>query len=110
EVAKISRDLFDSIIVFTDGACSGNPGRGGWGAIIVKPEGQVKELGGGEDTTTNNRMELTACLRALMALADDKRSVELYTDSTYLIRGMSQWIWCWRRNNWQTAEGKDVGN
>lgn len=100
-----------SIVVFADGACSGNPGPGGWGAVIVVPEaGRVRELGGGERSTTNNRMELRAAIEALRALRDTAGEVHVYTDSTYVIRGITQWIWAWRKKGWKTAEGKDVTN
>ncbi len=99
------------IIVFADGACSGNPGPGGWGAVIVVPEaGRVRELGGGERGTTNNRMEIRATIEALRALRDTTGEVRVYTDSTYVIRGITQWIWAWRRKGWKTAEGKEVTN
>lgn len=98
------------IIVFADGACSGNPGPGGWGAIIVTPEGHVTELGGGKNPTTNNQMELMAAIRALMRLQDVPGEVDLYTDSVYVIRGITQWIWGWRKNGWKSKEGGDVAN
>lgn len=98
------------IIVFTDGACSGNPGPGGWGAVVATPDGQVKELGGGSDLTTNNEMELMAVIQALVFLRDDSRPVTVYTDSTYVIRGITQWVWGWTRNSWKNAEGQDVAN
>lgn len=98
------------IIVFTDGACSGNPGPGGWGSVIVQPTGTVEELGGGDPSTTNNRMEMYAVGAALEALQNTPGDVIIYTDSTYVIRGITQWVWGWKRNNWRTAEGKDVSN
>jgi ribonuclease HI len=98
------------ILVFADGACSGNPGRGGWGAIIVTPDGRVTELGGYDPETTNNKMELTATIRALDRLRDEPGQVEVYTDSVYVIKGITQWIWGWRKNGWKSAEGKDVLN
>ncbi|MBX3022705.1 MAG: ribonuclease HI [Bdellovibrionales bacterium] len=101
---------FSSIIIFTDGACSGNPGPGGWGAIIATPEGQVRELGGKDPSTTNNRMEIISALRALQALPKSETPIVLYTDSTYLIRGITQWIWGWRSRGWKNAEGKEVMN
>jgi ribonuclease HI len=102
--------VFQSAIVFTDGACSGNPGPGGWGAVVTLPTGRVFELGGRNASTTNNQMELTASLEALRALKDFEGSVILYTDSVYVIKGITQWIWGWIRNGWRTAEGKDVSN
>ena len=98
------------IIVFTDGAAKGNPGPGGWGAIIVTPDGQVTELGGAATHTTNNKMELTGAIRALAALGGTAGPLAIYTDSTYVIQGIRDWIWGWRRRGWKTAEGADVQN
>jgi len=98
------------ILIFTDGACSGNPGPGGWGVVVVTPDGVVTELGGGENPTTNNRMEIIAALRALELLHDAPGEVQLYTDSVYVIRGITQWVWGWRQRGWKTAEGGDVAN
>lgn len=99
------------IIIFTDGACTGNPGPGGWGSILSLPSGMVRELGGGERDTTNNRMEMTAALEALYAIPPEhQQNIVIYTDSTYLIKGITQWIWGWRAKGWKTAEGKDVAN
>jgi ribonuclease HI len=94
--------------IFTDGACRGNPGPGGWGAIL-RAKGKEKELWGGEAATTNNRMELTAVIRALEAL---KRSsqVRLYTDSQYVQKGISVWIHSWKRRGWKTADKQPVKN
>ncbi len=94
--------------IFTDGACKGNPGPGGWGAII-RSGPHEKELSGGENPTTNNRMELLAAIRSLQAL---KRPCEvtLYTDSTYVRDGISKWIHGWQRNGWRTADKKPVKN
>lgn len=97
-------------IVFSDGATKGNPGPGGWGAIVVRPDGQVTELGGAEAHTTNNRMELTAVIRALECARGVDGSIDVYTDSTYVIKGIREWIWAWRRRGWKTAEGADVLN
>jgi ribonuclease HI len=94
--------------VFTDGACRGNPGPGGWGAIL-RAGGREKELWGGEDGTTNNRMELTAVIRALEALKRPSR-VRVYTDSQYVQKGISEWIHSWKRKGWKTADKKDVKN
>jgi ribonuclease HI len=100
-----------SIIIFTDGACTGNPGPGGWASILSFPNGKVREMGGGERDTTNNRMEMTAALEALASISDAQNSnIILYTDSTYLIKGITQWIWGWRNKGWKNAEGKDVAN
>ena len=100
----------NSILIFSDGACSGNPGPGGWGAIIVTLDGQVYELGGFAEATTNNQMEMTAVIQALEKIKNIEGAVSFYTDSTYVIRGITQWIWGWRKNNWKTAEGKEVLN
>src|SRR5579871_6174978 len=98
------------IVVFTDGAAKGNPGPGGWAAVIVVPKGRVIELGGGASTATNNQMELTGAISALERLADTRGPIAIYTDSTYLIKGIREWIWAWRRRGWKTAEGADVLN
>jgi len=98
------------ILIFTDGACSGNPGPGGWGAVIVDQTGHVTELGGGAPQTTNNQMELAGSIFALKHVAGQAGPVQFYTDSTYVIRGITQWIWGWRKKNWQTAEGAPVLN
>lgn len=94
--------------IFTDGACSGNPGPGGWGAILRY--GTIeRELSGGEADTTNNRMELTAAIRALEALKE-RCVVDLYTDSSYVKDGIGGWIEGWKRNGWKTASKKPVKN
>jgi ribonuclease HI len=94
--------------IYTDGACKGNPGAGGWGALL-QLDGREKELCGGESDTTNNRMELTAVIRALEAL---KRpcEIDLYTDSQYVQKGISEWIVSWKRRGWKTAGKKPVKN
>jgi ribonuclease HI len=96
------------VVIHTDGACSGNPGPGGWGAIVACG-GKVKELKGGEAHTTNNRMELTAAIAALDAL---KRPclVDIHTDSQYLRNGVMTWMAQWKRNGWRTADKKPVKN
>ena len=94
--------------VFTDGACSGNPGPGGWGAILMSGPHR-KELKGGEAVTTNNRMELMAAIAALEALKKPS-TVELHTDSNYLKDGITKWIHGWKRNGWRTADKKPVKN
>jgi ribonuclease HI len=96
------------VLIYTDGACSGNPGPGGWGAVLISGPHR-KELSGCEAATTNNRMELMAAIRALEAL---KRPsvVELYTDSAYLRNGITTWIHAWKRNGWRTADKKPVKN
>jgi ribonuclease HI len=95
-------------VIHTDGACSGNPGPGGWGAIL-EFNGREKELSGGEVLTTNNRMELTAAIQALSALTRPS-AVELYTDSEYLRNGITKWIHAWKRNGWRTAAREPVKN
>lgn len=100
--------MADPVIVHTDGACSGNPGPGGWGAVL-QFNGHVKELKGGAPETTNNRMELTATIEALTAL-NRACTVELHTDSTYVKDGLTKWIHGWKRNGWKTAQKKPVKN
>jgi ribonuclease HI len=97
-------------VVFADGAAKGNPGPGGWGAIVVTPEGRVTELGGGTRHTTNNRMELTATIEALRHLGPSAGPVAVHTDSSYVLRGIREWIHGWRRRGWRTADGHDVQN
>ncbi|MEM7192635.1 MAG: ribonuclease HI [Pseudomonadota bacterium] len=97
-----------AVIIYTDGACSGNPGPGGWGAILASGPHR-KEIKGGERQTTNNRMELTAAIEALEALKNPS-DVELYTDSNYLRGGITSWIESWKRNGWRTAARKPVKN
>ncbi len=98
-----------TVTLYTDGACSGNPGPGGWGAIL-EYNGREKELSGGEDNTTNNRMELTAVIRGLSALKESC-IVELYSDSKYVIDGLSKgWAVSWRKNGWKKADKKPALN
>ncbi len=98
------------VIIYCDGACSGNPGPGGWGAILLDvASGKNKEISSAEANTTNNRMELTAALEALKSLKQPC-IVEIVTDSQYLIKGITQWIYNWQKNNWQTANKKPVKN
>lgn len=106
----MSKEVLPYIVIYTDGACSGNPGPGGWGAVVLGKDGQVREMGNGESPTTNNRMEVRAALEALIAVRDTEGPIHLYTDSTYLIRGITQWVWGWKRKGWKTAEGADVQN
>jgi ribonuclease HI len=94
--------------IFTDGACSGNPGPGGWGAVL-RYKGTEKELWGGESDTTNNRMELMAAIEALEALKRPSR-VWLFTDSQYLRDGITRWIHGWKKNGWKTSDRKPVKN
>jgi ribonuclease HI len=97
-----------TVVIHTDGACSGNPGPGGWGAIL-EYGGREKELFGGAPETTNNRMELTAAIEALAALQRSS-AVEIHTDSEYLRNGITQWIHAWKRNGWKTRERQPVKN
>jgi ribonuclease HI len=97
-----------TVVVHTDGACSGNPGPGGWGAILDY-NGTRKELSGGEASTTNNRMELMAAIMALEALKRPCR-VEMHVDSNYVKDGITKWIHNWKRNGWKTADKKPVKN
>ena len=98
----------NTVVIYTDGACSGNPGPGGWGSVL-KYNGHCRELSGGESQTTNNRMELMAAIAALETL---KRpcEVELHTDSTYVMKGISEWISSWKARGWKTAAKKPVKN
>ncbi len=99
-----------TIFIYCDGACSGNPGPGGWAAVIIFPEGRVLELGGGERPSTNNRMEMLGAIAALSAVQDRPEPVKLYTDSGLLINGITGWIHGWTRKDWVTAGGKPVVN
>jgi len=96
------------VIIHTDGACKGNPGPGGWGALL-EFNGQQRRLCGGERETTNNRMELTAAIQALDALKEPCK-VTLYTDSVYVMQGLTQWMPNWKARNWRTADKKPVKN
>lgn len=103
------------LTIYTDGAARGNPGKAGWGVVIVDHEKKfVVELGGSSPHATNNQMELTASLKALEHVSSDKKyvgqKIVLYTDSSYVIRGMKQWIYNWQKNGWKTAQKKDVEN
>jgi ribonuclease HI len=97
------------VVIATDGACKGNPGIGGWGALLRAENGQEKELSGAEPDTTNNRMELAAALHALAALTRPA-DVTLSTDSVYLKDGITRWIHGWQKNGWKTADRKPVKN
>lgn len=94
--------------IFTDGACSGNPGPGGWGALL-KWGGKEREIFGGEKDTTNNRMELTAVIKALETLKRPVK-VRLFTDSTYVMQGITKWIHGWKKNGWKTSSKEPVKN
>jgi ribonuclease HI len=99
-----------AVVIHTDGACKGNPGPGGWGALVER-DGAVVELCGGENPTTNNRMEMMAVIRALESLgAGAAATVDLYTDSQYVKNGIETWIHGWKRNGWRTADRKPVKN
>ena len=101
--------MAESVVeIYSDGACRGNPGPGGWGALL-RCNDQEKELWGGEAATTNNRMELMAAIRALEALKRPSQ-VKLYTDSTYVMKGITTWIHSWKARNWRTADKKPVKN
>ena len=97
-----------NVEAFTDGACRGNPGPGGWG-VVLRSGGVVKELSGGEPATTNNRMELKGAIEALAALKKPCR-VDLYTDSQYVRKGITEWLPAWRARDWRTADKKPVKN
>lgn len=99
-----------STLIFTDGASSGNPGPGGWAAILLTPDGNVSEIGGSETQTTNNRMELKAPIEALKFLNLSGLPIEIYTDSTYVIRGITSWIFSWMKNGWKSTEGNPIAN
>ena len=100
--------MSNSISVFTDGACRGNPGPGGWGVLIVF-EGEEITLYGGENNTTNNQMEMMAAIKALEYF-QEKKSIELVTDSSYLKDGIEKWIHSWKKNGWKTSAKKQVKN
>jgi len=103
-----TNNISDVVQIFTDGACKGNPGIGGWGALI-QYNGQTRELFGGVKLTTNNRMELLAVIRALEALTRPCK-IHLHTDSTYVQKGISEWIHLWKKQNWRTSNKKEVKN
>ena len=96
------------IKIYTDGACSGNPGKGGWGVLIQENDNE-KKLSGSELNTTNNRMELTAVIRALEHY-DEAKEIEVFTDSKYVMHGITEWIKNWKSNHWKTSQKKDVKN
>ncbi|HEX4049065.1 MAG TPA: ribonuclease HI [Elusimicrobiota bacterium] len=98
------------IALFTDGACSGNPGPGGWGCVLATPDGLVRELGGFAPATTNNRMELSAVIEGLRAAAALSGIAVVHSDSTYVLGGITSWIKGWKRRGWTTAAGEPVKN
>ena len=98
-----------SIKVYTDGACKGNPGPGGWGVYIIHGSDEV-ELFDGNPNTTNNQMEMQAAIEALKYLKEENQPIDLYTDSNYLRQGITEWIFNWKKNNWRTASKKPVAN
>ena len=98
----------DQIEIWTDGACSNNPGKGGWGAVLIY-KNHRKEISGSHNDTTNNRMELTAVIEALKIVKKDI-PVKIYTDSKYVMEGITKWINSWKKNNWRTADKKPVKN
>ena len=104
--AKATREAV--VDIYADGACRGNPGPGGWG-VLLRARGVERELFGGEPATTNNRMELTAVIRALEALRR-RCSARVYTDSQYVQKGITEWIHAWKRRDWRTADRKPVKN
>lgn len=104
----MSHAKLKSVIIHTDGGCEGNPGPGGWGAVL-RSGGHAREISGGEPATTNNRMELQAAIAALAALKEPC-AVSLHTDSQYVRKGITEWIALWKRNGWRTASRKPVKN
>jgi len=107
-LSETKTDGAKPVIIFSDGACSGNPGPGGWGAVLIYGD-KRKELNGGEAETTNNRMELRAATEALTALKRPTQT-ELHTDSQYVRKGITEWIGKWKSNGWKTADRKPVKN
>jgi ribonuclease HI len=101
--------LSSTVEIYADGACRGNPGPGGWGVLLIHKD-REKELSGAEPMTTNNRMELTAAIRALEALKKPGTSARVYTDSQYVIKGIEEWIGGWKARGWRTADKKPVKN
>lgn len=112
QVTAIARKFYHTlvIVIFTDGACSGNPGPGGWACVIALPEGRVFELAGRADATTNNRMEMTAVISGLRAVRENAGPVLVNTDSAYIVDGITKWIVGWKRRGWTTAANEPVKN
>jgi len=100
----------EKIIIYTDGSSLGNPGSGGWGAVIALTDGKIKELGGKEKNTTNNRMELTAAIEALHEVGKTSDEIILYTDSNYTINGITNWVKGWKKNDWMKRDKTEVLN
>lgn len=100
--------MSSTVTLYTDGACSGNPGPGGWGAVLIMGD-QVKDISGADIATTNNRMELTAAIRGLEELKEPV-PIDLYTDSKYVLDGITKWIHGWKKNGWKTSDKKPVKN
>ena len=100
----------DTIIAYTDGSSIGNPGPGGWGAVILFTNKKIIEIGGREEETTNNRMELTAAIEVLCKVGDIKVDIEIHTDSSYVKNGITKWVYGWQKNNWQTKVKQPVLN
>lgn len=100
-----------TLIIYSDGACRGNPGPGGWAAVIVKNNSQIVELGGYEQSTTNNAMEIRGILESLdYAVNDRPDKIIVYSDSSYVLNAITKWIYGWQKNGWKSSEGKDVAN
>ena len=100
----------DNIIIYTDGGCRGNPGLGAWGAILISEKHNLRlEIGESEDNVTNNKMEMKAAIKALERLKNS-HNIKLYSDSAYLINGMTKWIYSWQKNNWIKSDKKPVEN
>ena len=99
----------EKIVIYTDGACSGNPGVGGWGALILK-DGNCQEFYGGEKLTTNNQMELTAVIKALEFIGKTNSPISIWTDSQYVKNGMTEWIVGWKKNGWKNSQKQPVKN
>ncbi len=100
----------NQIIIFTDGSSLGNPGRGGWGAIVAHTDGRIAELGGRENMTTNNRMELQGAIGALLEIKHNEGDVVIHTDSRYVIQGITKWVHAWIKNGWITSTKAEVIN
>ncbi len=101
--------MTNKITIYTDGACSGNPGAGGWGAVLLYKE-HIKKISGGEKDTTNNRMELKAVIESLRAVKKISADIVVYTDSKYVQNGIMEWIHGWKKNGWKNAAKKPIKN